>query len=102
MVWLTDEYVNATKHMREEEIRRAHLVSEARKQPKQAPQSRNGRAWRWRIEPGMEDAFRDLLGWMLPSQRDAPIETAASPPHSSASAQHEGSPDSARQSLAAR
>ncbi|HJX61409.1 MAG TPA: hypothetical protein VJ578_02460 [Dehalococcoidia bacterium] len=37
------------------------------------------RRWRWRIEPGMEEAFRDLLGWFLPSQRDAEIQRDDSP-----------------------
>jgi len=35
------------------------------------------RVWRWKVEPGMEDAFDDLLGWMLSSQRDTETETAA-------------------------
>jgi hypothetical protein len=43
-----------------------------------AQQNGNGRAWRWRVEPGMENAFQDLLGWMLSGQRDAEIETAIS------------------------
>jgi len=34
------------------------------------------RTWRWKVEPGMEDAFHDLQGWLLSSQRDAEIETA--------------------------
>ncbi len=45
-------------------------------------QNGNSRTWRWSVEPGMEDAFQDLLGWMLPSQRNAEIETAKSPPPS--------------------
>jgi len=35
------------------------------------------RIWNWKVEPGMEDAFDDLLGWLLSSQRDAPTESAA-------------------------
>jgi hypothetical protein len=34
------------------------------------------RTWRWKVEPGMEDAFDDLLGWLLSSQRDTEAETA--------------------------
>jgi hypothetical protein len=37
------------------------------------------RTWRWRVEPGMEDAFQDLLGWLLSSQQDAEIEAARPP-----------------------
>jgi hypothetical protein len=80
-MWLTEEYIRATKHMREEEIQRLQLVSEARKQaPQSRNEGRNARTWRWHVEPGMEDAFQDLLGWMLPSQRNAGTETAHSPP----------------------
>jgi len=41
--------------------------------------------WRWKVEPGMGDAFDDLLGWMLSSQRDTEIETAAMSPGNSPS-----------------
>jgi hypothetical protein len=40
----------------------------------------NGRVWRWTVEPGMEDAFDDLLGWLLSAHRSAEIEAAAMPP----------------------
>lgn len=98
MVWLTEEYLKATMHMKEEEIRRADLVSEAREQTQQR---RNGRSWHWRIEPGMEEAFQDLLGWMLPSQRDAEMETANSPPQPMPSRAREGRLPSEPESLAA-
>ena len=43
-----------------------------------------GRGWQWKVEPGMEDAFDDLLGWLLSSQRDTEVETvkvlSTSPP----------------------
>ena len=42
------------------------------------------RVWQWKVEPGMEDAFDDLRGWLLSSQRDTEVETArvlpANPP----------------------
>ena len=42
------------------------------------------RVWQWKVEPGMEDAFDDLQGWLLSSQRDTEVETArvlpANPP----------------------
>jgi hypothetical protein len=90
-MFLTEEYVKATMHMKEEETRRAHLISEAREQ---AQQNRNGRAWHWRVEPGMEDAFQDLQGWLLSSQRDAEMETANSPPEPSPSVESEYHPAS--------
>ena len=34
------------------------------------------RVWQWKVEPGMEDAFDDLLGWLLSSQRETEVETA--------------------------
>ena len=33
------------------------------------------RVWQWKVEPGMEDAFDDLLGWLLSSQRETEVET---------------------------
>jgi len=59
-----------------------------------AQENANGRAWRWQVEPGMEDAFQDLLGWMLPSQRGAEVATADSPSQSSApvAAEHRPQP----------
>jgi hypothetical protein len=38
------------------------------------------RVWQWKIEPGMEDAFDDLLGWLLSSQRGAEIEAKDASP----------------------
>jgi len=60
--------------------------------PAGAQQNGSGRAWRWQVEPGMEDAFQDLLGWMLPSQRGAEVETAGSPPEPKAPAAAEVNP----------
>ena len=59
-----------------------------------AQENTNGRAWRWQVEPGMEGAFQDLLGWMLPGQQGAEVETADSPPQASApvAAEHRPQP----------
>ena len=38
------------------------------------------RAWHWNVEPGMEAAFEDLLGWLLSSQRGTGIESGAITP----------------------
>ena len=35
------------------------------------------RIWQWKVEPGMEDAFDDLRGWLLSSQRETEVERAA-------------------------
>jgi len=38
------------------------------------------RVWQWKVEPGMEDTFEDLLGWLLSSQRDTEVETVRTVP----------------------
>lgn len=80
----TEEFVEVRLQEVREEARRCHLAE-------QAAQSRNGenkkRPWRWRVEPGMEQAFGSLLGWLLSSQRQAKVEVARSqgePPRVSA------------------
>jgi hypothetical protein len=72
-LWLTDEFVKASLDAREEDVRRFRLVSEARRPA--APDGKQ-RVWHWRVEPGMEEAFQDLLGWFLPSQRNVEMATA--------------------------
>lgn len=39
--------------------------------------------WRWRIEPGKEETFAYLRGWLLRGQQEAPVEhvTAADQGH---------------------
>ena len=73
-MWITDSLVEANLRTKREEAERLRLVSEARRQVRQDGTSR---AWRWNVEPGMEEAFRNLLGWLLSSQREAPAETAS-------------------------
>lgn len=87
----TEEQVKATMHTKEEKMQQAHVISEA---GEQAQRNANGRAWHWHVEPGMEEAFEDLQGWMLSSQRDAEMETANSPPQPSASVESEHRPAS--------
>jgi hypothetical protein len=74
IMWVIDHFVRATLMMKEEETERLRLVSEVRRQPRQ---DGKGRSWRWRIEPGMEEAFEHLRGWFLSSQREAAVEAAA-------------------------
>jgi hypothetical protein len=77
----TKRHLRATTPTEEEERQRAPVISDS---PAGAQENGNGRAWRWRVEPGMEDAFQDLLGWMLPGQRGAEVETASRSPQPSA------------------
>ena len=72
-MWVTDALVEANVRTKREETERLRLVSEARRQVRQ---DGTARAWRWRFEPGMDGAFRSLLGWLLSSQQDVPVETA--------------------------
>ena len=76
-MWAIDYFVRATLMMKEEEAERLRLLSEL---PRRARQGGNARAWRWRIEPGMGEAFRDLLGWFLPGWQEAAVGTAALTP----------------------
>jgi hypothetical protein len=41
------------------------------------------RVWQWKVEPGMEDAFDDLLGWLLSSQRETEVESGTVSPGNS-------------------
>ena len=74
IMWVIDYFTKATLMMKEEEAERLRLLAEL---PRRARQGGNARAWRWRIEPGMGEAFRHLLGWFLPSQQEAAVGTAA-------------------------
>ena len=81
-MWMTDDFIKVTMTAREREAERDRLVSEARRQVRQ---DGTARGWLWRVEPGMEGAFRNLLGWLLSGQRGAPAELASS------AQEHEGS-----------
>ena len=74
IMWTIDYFIRATMMMKEKEAQRLRLVSEARRS---AVEDGSARAWRWRVEPGMEEAFEGLQSWLLPSQREATVETAA-------------------------
>ena len=72
-MWPTDESMKATVEPRENGTQSGRLLSEAHSE---AEQDDKGHIWRWQVEPGMEDALQDLLGWLLSGQRDAEVETA--------------------------
>jgi hypothetical protein len=83
------EHVKATTLTNEEEMQRKPAIADS---PATGQESGDGRTWRWRVEPGMEDAFQELMGWMLSSQRGAEVETADSPPQPSAPVPAEARP----------
>ena len=86
-----NKHVKVTTPTEEGEMQRKPVISDS---PEGAQENSNGRAWRWRVEPGMEGAFQDLLGWMLPSQQGAEVETAPTPPEPSplAAVEHRATP----------
>ena len=63
-MFTTEETVKATVQMKEAEAERLTRLSEARV----ARRERKTGGWRWRIEPGMEESFRHLLGWLIPGR----------------------------------
>jgi hypothetical protein len=63
-MWVIEESARVTMRTKEKEAGRARLVSEARRQ---AQQDGTHRAWQWRVESGMDGAFRNLLGWRTAS-----------------------------------
>jgi len=79
----TKRHLKATTPTKQEEMQQPPVIPAS---TAGAQENKNDRAWRWRVEPGMEDAFQDLLGWMLPSHQHAEVETAGSPPEPSAPA----------------
>jgi hypothetical protein len=70
---LDEATIKTAVAIREDEVRRLLTEREAR----QEERSREPRRWHWRVEPGKEEAFEHLRGWLLRSQRDALVETAA-------------------------
>jgi hypothetical protein len=63
-MFATEELVKATVQMKEAEAARLSRQREARVARREA----GAKGWRWRIEPGMEESFRYLLGWLIPSR----------------------------------
>jgi hypothetical protein len=74
---LSDQYVKVVLDARARERERARIVSEAKRCSQRQRPARH--PWRWRIEPGMEEAFRDLQRWLLAGQRDAEVQRDDSP-----------------------
>jgi hypothetical protein len=60
---IAQELLKAIAEDRERETRRLLEAREARGQ-RETPAG-DGRQWVWHIEPGMEEAFRSLQGWLL-------------------------------------
>lgn len=78
-MFVSQEIFEAEIEMRAEEARKARLAQEALRARRA---ERGSRAWRWRVETGMEGSFRSLLAWLLSSQRGelAEAEQASSEP----------------------
>jgi len=60
-----EETLAAVIQERQREVERLSRQREARQYRKAA--ARSARSWVWRIEPGMEEAFRSLRAWLLSS-----------------------------------
>ena len=93
-MWVIDEELaRVTMRTREREAEQGRLVSQARREARQDGPTRG---WSWRVEPGMDGAFRNLVGWLLSSQRDPPVEPASPANGQAASAAPEQTASAAR------
>lgn len=72
-MFATEELVKATVQMKEAEAVRLARLTEARV----AQRELKTRGWHWRVEPGMEESFRYLLGWLIPA-RDGDVNGGSS------------------------
>ena len=72
-MWVRDHFIREILAVQQQDTERYGLLAEIRRQEQRGE---DGGAWRWRIEPGMEEAFGDLQDWLLSSQRDAVPEAA--------------------------
>ena len=70
---LDEATIQAAVVTREDEVRRLLIESEARRKERASEQ----RVWLWRVEPGMEETFENLRGWLLHGARHAPVEMTA-------------------------
>ncbi len=69
---MTEELLAVTTAERERELERLSSVRQARGSPKAAAKRRQ--AWTWRVEPGMEEAFKSLPSWLLSSLQESEVE----------------------------
>jgi hypothetical protein len=69
---LDEATISEAAAARENEVRRLLTEREAR----QEERSVQPRRWRWRVEPGKEEQFEHLRGWLLRSQREDLVEIA--------------------------
>jgi len=66
MIWPSDEYFWAIKKTKEMEIQEHLRTRTASRTTREQTGNHTPRVWHWRVEPEMEDAFRDLRRWFLP------------------------------------
>jgi hypothetical protein len=62
---VTQDTLTAVLAEREREVARLATVREAQRASR--PSARPTAGWTWRVEPGMEEVFRSLRGWLLSS-----------------------------------
>ncbi len=60
---VTQDTLTAVLADKEREVARLATVREARRASR--PSVRPSAGWTWRVEPGMEEAFGSLRGWLL-------------------------------------
>lgn len=60
---VTQDTLKAIQTEREREVARLATVREAQRASR--PSARPTAGWAWRVEPGMEEVFRSLRGWLL-------------------------------------
>jgi hypothetical protein len=61
---ITYETLTTTLAEREREIVQFQETREAQRSATRPARSKR-ESWTWRVEPGMEDAFNSLRGWLL-------------------------------------
>ena len=69
---MTEELVAVITAEREREVERLSSVRQAQGSLKAAAKRRQ--AWTWRVEPGMEEAFKSLRSWLLSSLQEGEVE----------------------------
>lgn len=74
---VTQDTLRAVLAEREREVTRLATVREARRASRASARPKAG--WTWRVEPGMEEVFRSLRGWLLSSVDAGQVECLPGP-----------------------
>ena len=78
---VTQDTLRAVLAEREREVALLAKVREAERASR--PSSRPAAGWTWRVEPGMEEVFRSLRGWLLSGVDAGQVEYLPAPGQSS-------------------